>query len=329
MRVLVTTDYLVPGDDVDRLLRSHGHQTVHSPAIGVRPPGQLAELLADADACLVASEPVTEDMLGGAATLRVIARSGVGYEAVDVDAATARGIYVCNTPGANRHAVAEMTLTLLLLCARRIGETLEGVRKGEWPRHDTAELRGSTLGVVGLGPSGRTVVELAHAFGMIILVTTAHPDQDLADRHGVQFVSLEDLLMNSDYVTLHARPTAQNRHLINAGTLAVMKSTAYLVNTARGSMVDEAALVDAARSGTIAGAALDVVTDEPLPLDSPLRELPNIVVTSHLAGQTREARAVASHAAAHDILRVLDGSEPVDAVNGRAVTDMLRRIHAS
>ena len=122
MRILITTDYLVPGDDIDQLLRSRGHHTIHSPATGARPPGELAELLTSADAALIASEPITAQMLDAASALAVIARTGVGYESIDLDAATQRGVYVCNTPGANRHAVAEMTIALLLICARRIGE---------------------------------------------------------------------------------------------------------------------------------------------------------------------------------------------------------------
>lgn len=328
MRVLITTDYLVPDDEIDRLLRSHGHDTVHSPATGVRPAGELASLLATADAALVAGEPMDAEMIHGADALKVIARTGVGYDGIDLEAATTRGVFVCNTPGANRHAVAEMTMALMLTCARRIGETAVQVQRGQWPRYDTTELRGKTLGVVGLGPIGRAVIELAHAFGMTIVVTTDHPDGDIAHRNGVTFVALDELLASSDYVTLHARPGATNTHLIDDRALATMKDTAYLINTARGSLVDEAALVRSLRSGGIAGAALDVVATEPLPTDSALRELPNVIVTSHLGGQTREARAHASRRAAHDVLRVLSGQSPVHPVNAPAATDSPRIVTA-
>lgn len=157
---------------------------------------------------------------------------------------------------------------------------------------------------------------------MTIAATTAHPDPDLTSRYGVTFVPLDELLAASDYVSLHARATPANSHLINARALAIMKRTAYLVNTTRGSLVDETALVDAVSTGRIAGAALDVLDTEPLSADSPLREVPNIVVTSHLAGQTREARTNASHAAAQDILRVLDGVAPLNAT---AVTETRHR----
>ena len=320
VRILITTDYLTPGEDIDLVLRDRGHHTIHSPAVGERPPGELARLLADADAALFASEPITATMLDNAPALKVIARTRVGYESIDQDAATAHGIYVCNTPGANAHAVAEMTMMLLLMCARRVGETLHSVQHGQWPTHDTGELRASTLGVIGFGPIGRAVVELAHAFGMRILASTNHPDPEYADRYEVTFTSLDNLLGTSDYVSLHARPHPGNARLINARALGIMKDTAYLVNTSRGSLIDETALVDAVQAGTIAGAALDVIDTEPLRIDSPLRGHPNIVVTSHLAGQTREARMNASHVAAQQVLQALDGIEPPHAVNAGRVT---------
>jgi phosphoglycerate dehydrogenase-like enzyme len=311
--VLITTDYLHPGDDVDTLLRAHGHETVHSPAVGPRPDGEMAALLAASDAAIIASEPVTAAMLRAAPSLSVIARSGVGYDSIDIEAATAHGVLVCNTPGANRHAVAEMTLALLLMCARRIGETTDGVRRGEWPRHDTRQLRGATLGIIGLGPSGRAVVDLAHAFGMTVLISTGHPDPALE----VTYVDRTTLLRESDFVSLHAR--AGGAPVIDAAALAQMKPSAYLVNTARGSMVDEDALVDALRDHTIAGAALDVFATEPPNPDNPLLAMPTVVATSHLAGQTREARTDAGTAAAESVVAALAGRPAAGAINESAV----------
>ncbi|OZF04747.1 phosphoglycerate dehydrogenase [Rhodococcoides fascians] len=310
-RILITTDYLEPGDDVDRLLRGRGHTTVHSPSRGPRPPGEMASLLSVADAALVAGEPITAEMIDAAPDLTVIARSGVGYDTIDVDAASRRGIAVCNTPGANSNAVAEMAFMLVSMCARRVGETIAGVASGGWPRHDTVELRGSTLGIVGFGPSGSRLAELAACFGMRVLVHTSYPDAT----RPVQYCGLDEVLRESDFVSLHVRPTAGNVHMIGVRELAIMKSTASLINTARGSLVDEDALADAVHSGVIAGAGLDVVDIEPLPAGSALRELPSVVVTSHLAGQTAQARAVASRSAAEDILRVLDGDEPLSRVD--------------
>jgi phosphoglycerate dehydrogenase-like enzyme len=308
--IVITTDYLRPGDEVDSLLRADGHVTVHSPADGSPRHAALTELLRTADAALVASEPITRDMLGGAASLKVIARSGVGYDSIDVDAAIAHGIEVCNTPGANSNAVAELTMMFVLMCARKAAATTAAVRNGGWPRHDTREVRGSTVGVIGLGPSGRKVVELARAFGAEVMVTTRYPDDSL----DVTYASLQDTAASADFLTLHPRPTADNAGLVDATLLARMKPTAYLINTARGYLVDESALAEAVASGRIAGAALDVVSSEPLSPDNPLRGIPGVVITSHLGGQTIEARAEASRVAAQDILRVLRGDRALNPV---------------
>ncbi|MBY4208039.1 phosphoglycerate dehydrogenase [Rhodococcus fascians] len=310
--ILVTTDYLAPGDEVDKFLCAAGHVTVHSAATGHRTAGEMQRLMSAADAALIASEPVTAEMMAAAPYLRVIARSGVGYDSIDVDAATARGIVVCNTPGANKHAVAEMTMTLLLMCAKRIGETMDGVKAGLWPRHDTRELRGATLGIIGLGPIGRAVAELALAFGMSVLVSTGHPDSNL---DGVTYAPTEELLRLSDFVTLHARANADGTPVIDRNALASMKQSAYLINTARGTLVDELALIEALQHGQLAGAGLDVFAREPVDVTNPLLTMPNVVSLSHLAGQTREARAEASLAAARDIVAVLEGRTPRGAVN--------------
>lgn len=309
--ILITTDYLVPGDEVDQLFHAAGHRTVHSPATGRRADGEMADHLLRCDAALIASEPVTAEMMRPARSLRVIARSGVGYDSIDVNAATALGVVVCNTPGANKNAVAEMTVTLLLMCARRIVETVDGVRTGHWPRHETGELHGATLGIIGLGPSGRAVAELGRAFGMTVLVSTGHPASEL----DVSYVDTEELFSRSDFVTLHARAQPNGTPIVDRAALAAMKPSAYLVNTARGSLVDEPALVDALRRGEIAGAGLDVFAREPVDTDNPLLSMPNVVSLSHMAGQTRQARTEASLAAARDIVAVLDGRHPRGAVN--------------
>lgn len=306
-RILVTTDYLTPGDEVDTLLRRHGHDVTYHPAAGKRAADEALTLFDNIDGAIIASEPVTADMLDHAGDLKVIARSGVGYDSIDVTAAAARGIRVCNTPGVNHHAVAEMTVALMLMAARRLRSVIEDVRAGAWPRDAGNELRGATLAVLGYGPSGRAVAHLGVAFGMTVLVHTAHPDP-----HGtaVQFVDRTTAFARADYLSLHTRADPSTHHLINSDTLHVMKPTAVLINTARGALVDEPALAAALTTGQIAGAALDVLDTEPLPADSPLRGLDNVIITSHLAGQTAQARTRAGLAAAREVLAVLDGREP-------------------
>jgi D-3-phosphoglycerate dehydrogenase/(S)-sulfolactate dehydrogenase len=310
---LITTDYLRPGDEVDDLLRSAGHETVHLPMQGRRDPEELVAALAGVDAALIANEPMRADVLGRAASLRVVVRTGVGYDSVDVEAATRLGITVSNLPGINANAVAEYTLGLLLAAARRLVQSASGVAVGAWPREDGHELRGATLGLIGYGASARLVVPLAQAFGMSVVCTTSVP---AGERHddSVRFVELDELLTISDYVSVHTALTEHSRGLLEADAFRRMKPTAILVNTARGPVVDEQALADAVRTGVIAGAALDVACEEPLPAASPLRDVDGIVVYSHMAGQTAQARRAAGVEGASELIASLAGT-PRFAVN--------------
>ncbi|TMR98471.1 phosphoglycerate dehydrogenase [Nonomuraea basaltis] len=305
-RVLITTDYLRPGDEVDEFLRLSGLETVHLPMVGRRDPEQLVAALAGIDAALVANEPLTADVLARAPRLRVIVRTGVGYDSVDVAAAARLGISVSNLPGINANAVAEYTMGLLLAGARRLVQSAHGVAQGAWPREDGRELRGSTLGLIGYGASARAVVPLARAFGMSVVCSTNVPARLRSDPL-VGFADLPELLAVADYVSVHTALTERTRGLLGESAFKRMKPTALLVNTARGPIVDEDALVAAVRAGQIAGAALDVVGEEPLPLGSPLRGVDGIVVYSHMAGQTAEARAAAGRRGAEELVAALEG----------------------
>ncbi len=318
-RVLITPEFLSPGDPVDQLLREHGFKTVHDTYLRPRSHEELVELFADVDGAIIASDEVSEAVMDAAPRLRVIARPGVGYDSVDVRAATERGIVVCNMPGVNSTAVAELTIAQLLLCARRIPPNIDDVRSGSWRRMEGRELRGATLGLIGLGAIGKAVARLATCFGMSVLAHDKQQDPEFADRHGVRYVGIEELLRSSDYVSLHVFLDASTRHLIDGSKLALMKPTAHLLNTARGPVVDEAALYQALREGAIAGAALDVVEVEPLPADSPLRQLRNVYITPHIGGVTREARDRSGLGSAHNVLNVLAGGHPANVVNPEAL----------
>ncbi|MDQ0729890.1 phosphoglycerate dehydrogenase [Arthrobacter sp. B1I2] len=311
-RILITTDYLHPGDAVDRLLRGHGLEPVYAPSRGPRTPEERRSLFDGISGAILASEPVTADMLTGAGSLKVIARSGVGYDSIDVEAAAAHGVRVCNAPGTNHHSVAELAIGLIIMAARRLLEVTAAVRQGGWPREAGHELRGSSLGIVGYGPSGRATANLGAALGMNVLVSTSHPDPANTT---FQYTDLDTVIAGSDYLSLHTRGGQSTGKLIDAPRLQTMKPTAVLINTARGSLVDEEALAKALSDGTIAGAALDVLESEPLPDDSPLRGLDNLLITSHLAGQTIEARARAGLAAAHAVIDVLENREPAHPVD--------------
>ncbi len=311
--VLITTDHLSPGDEVDVLLVEAGYVTRHRPLRGVRTEDDLVAALDGAVGALVANEPLTAAVFTRAPELRAVVRTGVGYDSVDVDAATRAGVSVSNLPGINANAVAEYTLALLLASARRLVPVATGVAAGGWPRDGGTELRGKVLGLIGHGSSARAVVPLAQAFGMTVLCTTGVPagQRDAS----VRFVELPELLASSDFLSVHTALTPATRNLLDADALAVMKPTAHLVNTARGPIVDEAALAAAVRSGRLAGAALDVTATEPLPPDSPLRGVEGITVFSHLAGQTAEARRAAGLEGARELIDALRGGAR-HAVNG-------------
>ena len=315
--LLITTDSLVPGDEVDVLLRDAGFATRHRPLRGVRPPGELVAALAGAEGALIANEAMTAEVFAASPALRAVVRTGVGYDSVDVDAATRACVSVSTLPGINASAVAEYTMALLLASVRRLVPVAAGVAAGGWPRGSGTELRGRVLGLIGHGAAARAVVPLARAFGMTVLCTTGVPaGRRLAD--GVRFVELDELLTTSDLVSVHTALTPATRHLLDAAALARMKPTAHLVNTARGAIVDEAALAEAVRAGRLAGAALDVTATEPLPADSPLRGVAGITVTSHLAGQTAEARRAAGLEGARELLAALRG-EPASSLNAHLI----------
>lgn len=311
-RILITTDYLHPEDAVDQLLREHGLEPVYSPHRGPRTLDERRSLFNGISGAILASEPVTADMLKAASRLKVIARSGVGYDSVDLQAAAAHGIRVCNAPGTNHHSVAELAIGLIIMAARRLLQVTTEVQKGHWPREAGHELRGSTLGIIGYGPSGRATANLGVALGMTVKVSTNHPDPD---NPAVQFTDLDTVIRDADFLSLHTRAGQSTRKLIDAPRLQEMKPTSVLINTARGSLVDEEALAKALRDGTIAGAALDVLENEPLPGASLLRGLDKVLITSHLAGQTIEARTRAGLAAAHAVIDVLENREPAHPVD--------------
>ncbi|HEV8266035.1 MAG TPA: phosphoglycerate dehydrogenase [Gemmatimonadales bacterium] len=269
---------------------------------------ELDRALAGAHALIVRSETrVTADLLARAPHLRVVARAGTGVDTIDVHAATRRGIAVMNAPGANTVSAGEHALGLLLALVRRISDAAAAMRRGEWDRKrfEGTELRGKTIGVVGLGRIGGHVAQLARAFGMIVIAHDPYLLPERAAELGVKLVSLDDLLRAADVVTLHVALTQETHHLINADRLRLMKPTAVLINTARGELVDEAALAEAVRGKRIGGAAIDVFAVEPLPADSPLRSLERVLLTPHLAASTAEAQervAVEICAAVRDAL---------------------------
>lgn len=255
---------------------------------------ELVKVIPEFSGLVVRSETkVTAAVLEVASKLRVVGRAGVGIDNVDVDTATRRGVIVMNAPGGNTVSTAEHAFSLLLCVARKIPQADAMVRGGNWRRKEFqgVELHNKTLGVIGMGRIGSEISRRAIAFGMRILAFDPYLSATRARALQVELVDdLDELLPAVDFITIHTPLTPETHHLLNAARLARAKPGVRLINCARGGLIDEAALADALRSGQVAAAALDVFETEPLPLDSPLRELPNLVLTPHLGASTAEAQ---------------------------------------
>jgi D-3-phosphoglycerate dehydrogenase len=255
-------------------------------------PDGLPAALADADGLVVRSAVQADDaLMASAHKLRVIGRAGVGVDNIDAEAATRRGIVVMNTPGANAVAVAELTLGLMLALARKLPKANATMHAGQWEKKNLqgSELRGKTLGILGLGRIGLEVARRAKGFGLEIIGSDPFVSAAVARENGIKLVTLDELIAGSDYLTLHVGLTPQTTGVINAKSIALMKKGVRIVNCARGELIDDAALVEALKSGQVAGAALDVFAKEPAK-ETPYHGLENVILTPHIAGSTGEAQ---------------------------------------
>ena len=280
--------------------------------------GELLERIGDYDGLIVRSATkVTAEVIGRAENLKAIGRAGIGVDNIDVEAATKRGILVANAPASNTVAAAEHTLALMLAAARRIPAADSSLRNGEWNRSafKGVEVSEKTLGLVGLGHVGAIVARGAVGMGMRVLAYDPYVSEDRMRSMNVERVeSLDEIFKTSDFVSLHVPRTPQTAGMVDTDALEKMKPTAYLVNVARGGIVDETALYNALKEGAIAGAALDVFQKEPT-TDSPLFALPNVVVTPHLGASTAEAQDRAGVTAAEQLASALRGAVPMHAIN--------------
>jgi glyoxylate reductase len=284
-------------------------RAVTGPVDATRLAPELEAHLAEADGlfCLL-TIPVRKELLDRMPRLRVVSNMAVGVDNVDVAECTRRGIPVGNTPGVLTDATADLTMSLLLAAARRLPESARDAREGRWLTWSPAgwlgaDLRGAVLGIIGMGKIGRAVAERARAFGMKIIYTDNGP---CADAPG-EFLSFDDLLRTSDFVSMHCPLTPQTRGLINESALQKMKPTAILVNAARGPVVDTTDLTRALAQGQIGGAALDVTDPEPLPSDHPLYQLPNCLIVPHIGSATHGTRRKMAEMACENLLAGLDG----------------------
>lgn len=311
-KVLITARTLSEvGQSALQLLRQAGCEPVIPPKFGPLHAAELLQALEGMDAVLASMDQFTSAVLGSpqARQLKIISRWGVGYDAIDVPAASHLGIVVAFTPGLLDEAVADYAFALLFAISRRVHEGHLSMRNGKWVSGWGHDISGQTLGILGCGRIGQAVARRGLAFNLRVLGCDVAPNP-AAEKLGVKFVSLDELFSESDFLSLHAALTPQNRNLIGEGQLRKMKQTAYLINAARGALVDETALLRALHEGWIAGAALDAFVVEPLPSDHPLRSAPNVLLTPHQASFGRETGERVSLAAAQAIVDLRGGRKP-------------------
>jgi D-3-phosphoglycerate dehydrogenase len=317
-RILVTAKSVASSPAALEAMRAAGHEVIVKSTPVPFDTGWLAEQVRDIDALVFAMEPVSAGLLDAATRLKMIARPGVGYDTVDLGAATRKGVIVTVANGTNDQSVADFTFGLLLEATRGIAIAAQSVRQKGWDRVTGTEAWNKTLAVVGLGRIGKGVARRARGFDMEVLVVTRTPDEAFAREHGVRYVTLDEALGRADFVSLHAPLTAETENLIDAKALARMKRGAYLINTSRGGLVDEQALVEAVRSGHIAGAAVDVLRVQGAGSSSPLIGVPGIIVTPHMATFTHEAIERVAMSVARSVVSALRGERPEHVVNPAA-----------
>lgn len=284
---------------------------------------ELIDLVNEVDGWIAGLDEISEEVINAAKRLRVISRYGVGVDRVDIRAATKRGIVVTNTPGSNSVAVAEMTICLILALARNLIYANLATRKGEWPRLEGIGLKDKTVGIIGLGSIGREVAIRLNSFGCHVLAYDPFIDKGSGHLLGVDMVSLDDLLARSDFVTLHCSLTPETSGMVNETFLQRMKKGAFLINTARGELIDEETVLNAVNKGHLRGVALDCFTKEPPNKDNPLLNHPRVIVTPHMASHTDEAIARMSWMAMENCLMVLTGERPAAVVNPEVYGDGL------
>jgi glyoxylate reductase len=311
-KVLTTARTL---DEVGRraleLLREAGCEIITPPKYGPLREEELLDVLGGMDAVLASMDRFSVAVLNSPAAgqLKIISRWGVGYDAIDVPAATSLGIVIAYTPGMLNETVADYAFALLFAISRQIHTGHLSMREGEWKSMWGHDVFGKTLGIIGCGRIGQAVARRAAGFNMRLIGYDVRPNPE-AEKLGIEFVTLDELLEQSDFVTLHCALTPESRGLIGTDQLRRMKPTSYLINTARGAVVDEAALIRALEEGWMAGAALDAFIVEPLPSDHPFRRTPRLLITPHQASYARETGERVSVTAAQAIVDWMQGRRP-------------------
>jgi D-3-phosphoglycerate dehydrogenase len=316
MKILVTPSSLKPGSDNPALeeLRAFADEIVFNPYGRPMQEDEIIPLLDGCDGCLAGLDFITAKVINSCPSLKVISRYGVGVDRVDIDAASARNVAVCNTPGANAQAVADLTFALILAVARKIPTLDRTTREGQWIRSTGVELYGKTIGILGLGAVGKGVAARASGFSMKVLAYDPYLDEKYAQEHGIIPSTLCSLIRESDVITLHLPLTEKTRNILNGETMRAAKRGAIIVNTARGGLIEETAAYELLKSGHLGGLGLDAHEKEP-PSGSPLFELDNVVFTPHTGAHTLEASANMANMAVRSLIDVLSGRDCAYVLN--------------
>jgi phosphoglycerate dehydrogenase-like enzyme len=310
-RVLVTpTSFGVQDSTLKPYLEEQVGEVIYNTSGKKLSADLLAEMLPGVDGYIAGLDEITEKVISSADDLRVISRYGVGFNNVDLDAARAHGVVVTNTPGANAKSVAELAVLMMLSLLRPIGEADLRTKAGEWPRFKALSIEGKTVGLIGLGAIGKETARRLAGFDCRILAYDVNQDHEFAAINHVEFVPLDDLIQESDVVSLHLPSIPETFEMVNAEFLEKMKPGSYLVNTARGELVNEAALVAALESGHLKGAALDAFKLEPPGVDNPLLSMDQVIVTPHMGAHSDSATNAMGWMSTRSCLAVLKGDEP-------------------
>jgi len=305
----------LPGPHLD-LLRQADVEALDPPAGGRSlNEEQLIAALAGVEGVVAGQDEFTEKVFAAHPQLKVVARAGVGYDKIDVEAATRHGVWVTITPGANNETVADLAMALILAVARQVVENVTATRAGRWERKAGVDVFAKTLGILGFGRIGKSLARRARGFSMRILAYDVVWDETAAQELGVIRAEADEIFRQADFISLHLPATPQTRHIVNASTLRLMKPTAYLVNTARGDLIDEPALLKALDEGIIAGAGLDVFEVEPPSSDHPLLHHPKVLPMPHVAGITKESMQAMAIMSVECVVAALQGKRPPYPVN--------------
>lgn len=313
-KVLCTSLSAEEGPHHDILRKAGFEPQVVARDVNIKQPENYIPLLQGCCAVVAGAEPFTEEILKAVPELRVISRTGVGYDAIDLEACDRLGVAVTITPGVNHHAVAEHAVALLMGVARGFPRYDMGVRSANWTRKPGPRVMGSTLGLVGLGRIGQAMATRGIGLGMKVIACDPFACPDFVAQHEIEMVELHDLYARADYISLHVPALPETEDMINADTIAEMKNSAVLINTSRGTLVNEDDLVQALSTGQLRAAGLDVYRTEPLPADSPLLSLDNVLLSPHIAGQDFESHADTFTMAAENIIALRDGRWPAESL---------------